>query len=342
MPSESDELTERRAARDAAGVAAAEARAVADREIAYEQALAYAAREFVVCGLPFRRPRGGLSFRRQNGDTILELTGHPDYGVPYGQDRLIPIWLATAFFAAGKPNDNVIRFRCATDILRAFGQSTEGVSVRRLRERLHRVFHCTYTVTRIPRDARERGLLVKNRYQLFRSLQINMLEDARRPSNQYTLWQDRIELDAGFAHELRTGGRIPIDMQTVIALKECSPALDLYIWQAWRSYRLQSSRQGPTSIPVFGEGGLMGQLGSETASPTKVRQLLRSWQAEIKRVWPACPNFVDEQCERFHVHPGSAINTPAHAVPELVGVTNAPPIRDLGPIRGALVLTRDD
>lgn len=337
-----DELSERRRSREEAGIEAAESRAV------NEQTLAYAAREFVLCGLPFRRPRGGLAFRRQNGDTLLELTGHPDHGVPYGQDRLIPIWLATAYFACGKPDDNVIRFRCASDILRAFALNTDGgISLVRLRERLLRVFWCTYAVSMIPRDAKERRHLTPSRYQLMHKLQIKTLDD-KRPSNQYVLWQDSIELDPHFAAQLRSGGRIPIDLETVRALKECSPALDLYIWQAWRSYRLLMNRQAPTSLPVFGEGGLMAQFGSGTSSPTKVRQLLRSWQAEVKRVWPGCPNFLSDDCERFHVLPGAAITVGQNALPELPGVSlNAPPVRQTAGAGGGasaaqLCLMRDD
>lgn len=333
-----DELSARRRSREEAGIESAEARAVG------EQQLGYAARDFVLCGLPFRRPKGGRMYRRQNGSLLLEIEGSEKYGLPYGQDRLLTIWLATAFFAAGRPGDDVIRFRCASDILRAFGLDTSGGDkLVRLRERIERVFRATYFVSFVPRSASDRALVRRSRYQLMHSVRINLCEEKRRHSNQYSLWQDWIKLDANFAAELRSGGRVPVDLETVRALKECSPALDLYVWQAWRSYRLERERKGATSIPIFGEDGLMSHLGSEARSPKKIKAMLRGWQAEVKRVWQACPNFLDPDCERFFIHPGNAIAS-EQKIPELPGVSAAPPpLRESGGLEGSqLVLIRED
>jgi hypothetical protein len=58
--------------------------------------LAFTSRPFVLCGLPLRRPPSGtLLYERRNGHFKLQIIGHPEFGVPYGQDRLIPIFLAT-------------------------------------------------------------------------------------------------------------------------------------------------------------------------------------------------------------------------------------------------------
>lgn len=334
----SDDLSERRRARDELGIDATAARALR------EQTIAYAARDFVLCGLPFRRPRGGHVYRRHNGDTTLELTGHPVHGLPYGQDRLIPIWLATAFFAADKPADNVIRFRCVTDILRAFGLETDGgKNLARLRDRLLRIFWCQYAVWLRPRNGKEPSHDATI-HKVMRSMRINMLEDHKRAANQYTLWMDKIELDPRFAEDLRRGGRVPVDFETIRALKDCAPALDLYIWQAWRSYRAMTSHKAAAAIPIFGEGGLMAQLGSDTNEPKKVRQLLRRWQADVKRVWPECPNYLDAKCERFVINAGAAVTISAR-LPILPGVSPKPPaVREMaGPDRpGVLVAVRED
>src|SRR4051794_17756444 len=54
--------------------------------------LAFNSRPFVLCGLPIRRlPAGQLRHVRWNGRYKLEVVGDPEYGVPFGQDRLIPI-----------------------------------------------------------------------------------------------------------------------------------------------------------------------------------------------------------------------------------------------------------
>jgi hypothetical protein len=49
-----------------------------------------------LCGLPVRRlPKDQLLYERRNGRFVLQVTGHPDFGVPFGQDRLVAIFLAT-------------------------------------------------------------------------------------------------------------------------------------------------------------------------------------------------------------------------------------------------------
>ncbi len=59
------------------------------------QDLAFNARPFILRGIPLRRPRSDqLAFTRRNGRFLLEITAHPRFGLPYGQDRLIPIWVA--------------------------------------------------------------------------------------------------------------------------------------------------------------------------------------------------------------------------------------------------------
>jgi|SRR6516164_4491269 hypothetical protein len=45
---------------------------------------------------PVRRPsEGQLLYERRNGQFVLQVTGHPKYGVPLGQDRIVPIFLST-------------------------------------------------------------------------------------------------------------------------------------------------------------------------------------------------------------------------------------------------------
>jgi hypothetical protein len=318
-----DELGVRRLNREEEKYWSVEARA------AESQKLAYAVRDFVLCTLPFKQP-AGTEYTRRNGDMTLKIHASAQWGIPYGHDRLITIWLATAFFAAGRPADNVIRFRCASDILRAFGLSASGgKDLRQLRDRLQRVFFATYYLTFAGQSPMGVKGLAHNSYRLMDRLKMQFIDEKYSPVNQHTLWSDHVRLDKTFADELRAGGRVPVDLETVRALKDCTPALDLYIWQAWRSFRLARDHKPAVAIPVFGEGGLMQQLGSEAKSPKKIRAMLRGWQAEVKRVWQGCPNYLDGDCGRFWVHPGNAIAS-QEKIPILPGVSpTPPPVREL-------------
>ena len=61
-----------------------------------KQELAYHTRPFILCGIPLRRPPAyQLTHTRRNGKFTLDIIGHPRFGLLFGQDRLIPVWVAT-------------------------------------------------------------------------------------------------------------------------------------------------------------------------------------------------------------------------------------------------------
>ena len=77
------------------------------------QNLCFSSRPFVLCGLPVRRlPDDQLLYERRNGKFVLQVTGHPNYGVPFGQDRIVPIFLATL---AVQQKSQTIRFKSAAE-----------------------------------------------------------------------------------------------------------------------------------------------------------------------------------------------------------------------------------
>ena len=97
-----------------------------------KQDLAFNSRQFVLCGLPIRRPpHGVLEYSRRNGKFFLNITGHPRFGLPFGQDRLIPIWVATLALRQG---NRTIRFNTASEILQTFDLPRDGKTYRRLVE----------------------------------------------------------------------------------------------------------------------------------------------------------------------------------------------------------------
>src|SRR5438105_4162320 len=94
------------------------------------QLLGFNSRPFVLCGLPIRKPpRSVLKHTRRNGRFLLEVVGHPDYGLPFGQDRLVPLWVATL---AVRQKSRVVYFRSAAQILEEFDLPRDGPHYRRL------------------------------------------------------------------------------------------------------------------------------------------------------------------------------------------------------------------
>ena len=105
------------------------------------QDLVYSARPFILCGLPVKRPPADtLIHRRRNGRFFLYIQGHPDFGLPFGQDRLIAIWVASL---AVRQKSRVIEFETASKILEEFGMPRNGFHCRRLIDGFKRIFAST-------------------------------------------------------------------------------------------------------------------------------------------------------------------------------------------------------
>jgi hypothetical protein len=278
--------------------------------------LGFGVRDFVLCGLPYK-PQKSLVYTRRNGAFVLKVKGDPEFGLPYGQDRLFPLWLATAFQAVGMPKNNIIRFRSAADVLRAFHIPVDGRERDLLRGRIQRLFGATYFAS----YQGDKDHYREHRYQLMKRVDLWFHHD--EAMNQYSAWHNEIELDPGFADDLRKLS-VPLDMNSVRVLKETPAALDLYLWQAWRSYRLTKEKNPRTvEMSVFGPYGLLAQMGSETENRRKARQLLRRWQGLVKAAWLDCPNELTPDGDSFLVRPGVAVHPGAKL--ELPGVSKNPP-----------------
>jgi hypothetical protein len=105
------------------------------------QDLVYSARPFILCGLPVKRPPADtLIHRRRNGHFFLHIQGHSDFGLPFGQDRLIAIWVASL---AVRQKSRVIEFETASKILEEFGMPRNGFHCRRLIDGFKRIFAST-------------------------------------------------------------------------------------------------------------------------------------------------------------------------------------------------------
>jgi hypothetical protein len=105
------------------------------------QNVGFVSRPFVLCGLPIKRPPPGtLLHERRNGRFVLQVAGHPSYGVPWGQDRLVPIFLATLTV---RQQSRTITFTSAADMLETFGMQRGGSQYRRLVAAFQRIFGAT-------------------------------------------------------------------------------------------------------------------------------------------------------------------------------------------------------
>lgn len=115
--------------------------AVRRKRNAGNQEIIFGARPFILCGLPIRRPPLNTSrYTRRNGKFFLEVAGHPELGIPFGQDRLILLWVATVAVRQRSP---VVEFDSGAQILTEWGMQLNGAHYRRLADGFRRVFGST-------------------------------------------------------------------------------------------------------------------------------------------------------------------------------------------------------
>jgi hypothetical protein len=263
------------------------------------QSLCFCSRPFVLCGLPVRRPpRNQLIYERRNGKFVLQITGHPDYGLPFGQDRIVPVFLATLAVQQKSP---IVRFRSAGEMLEIFGMHKGGKEYRRLVSAFERIFGATifFGTDQIRSTAK---LVQRSRFNFLREAQIWYNRESDQPvlSDEF---ENVIVLSDEFYREI-TEHPIPTDLDAVRVLSASPAVLDLFMWLSYRCF----SARGDEMIPLSGSLGLAAQLGNaEYARPRKFREKLAEWMRVVKAMWPQCPAAISPDGRSLLVRPAAAL-----------------------------------
>jgi hypothetical protein len=263
------------------------------------QLLCFCSRPFVLCGLPVRRPpQNQLVYQRRNGQFVLQITGHPDYGLPFGQDRIVPIFLATLAVQQKSP---IIRFRSAGEMLEIFGMHKGGKEYRRLVSAFERIFGATiFFGTDQIRNAAK--LVQRSRFNFLREAQIWYNREPDQPvlSDEF---ENVIVLSDEFYREI-SEHLIPTDLDAVRVLSASPAVLDLFMWLSYRCF----SARNEEAIPLSGSLGLAAQLGNaEYARPRKFREKLSEWLRVVKAMWPQCPAAISPDGRSLLVRPAAAL-----------------------------------
>lgn len=262
------------------------------------QNLCFSSRPFVLCGLPLRSlPKGQLLYERRNGNFVLQITGHPDFGVPFGQDRIVPIFLATL---AVRQKSQTIRFRSAGEMLDTFGMQKGGFEYRRLVAAFERIFGATMFFGTETTTTKAR-VVQRSRFNFLREARIWY---ARDPAQQTVSdeFDNVIVLSDEFYTEV-TSHPVPTDLEAVKVLTASPGLLDLFMWLSYRCF----VSKGEESIPIFGPYGLVAQIGTvEYTRPRRLRARLEKWLDVIRAIWPQCPAHLTDG-DRLIVRPAAAI-----------------------------------
>jgi hypothetical protein len=222
--------------------------------------------------------------------------GHPDYGVPFGQDRLVLLWLATAAVRQKSP---VVRFGSAAEILVEWGMQTNGSHYRRLHDAFRRVFASTIFFG-TKQEIRDSEVWNCSRGHFFDQMRLWFHKENATGGERA---ENTVILSPAFWEELRTHP-IPVDTEVVRALANNPGCLDLYTWLTWRCYQAKDTQR----IPLFGPMGLASQLGvQDYARERKFRERVRQWLELVRLCWPECPAVVASNGAFLELHQGFAV-----------------------------------
>jgi Plasmid encoded RepA protein len=263
------------------------------------QNLAFSSRPFVLCGLPVRQPpKGQLLFERRNGRFLLQITGHPQYGLPFGQDRLVPIYLATLAVQQKSPT---VRFRSGAEMLETFGLQKGGKEYRRLVAAFERIFGATIFFGTDTMNGKAK-LVEHSRFHFLREARIWY----HRQPEQTALsgeFENVIVLSDELYGEI-TAHPIPTDLEAVKVLAGAPAVLDLFLWLSYRCFLATTEE----AIPLFGAFGLAQQLGSvQYSRPRRFRAKLQQWLDVIRALWPECPARLSSDGQFILIRPGLAV-----------------------------------
>ena len=197
--------------------------------------LGFMARTMALCSLPRSNPGNRLQYKRVNGPFTLIMYSSGETKLPFGNfPRLILAWVSTE--AVRTQNRVLILGSSLARFMRELGvYSSGGGNVHtKLRNQMKRLFGCT--VQLIYKE--ENGEATVNTVIADRT---EFWWNERKP-DQSSLWDSKIELSEKFFNEI-IRHPVPLDMNTLKALKRSSLGLDLYLWLVYRTFPLRAPQQ---------------------------------------------------------------------------------------------------
>ena len=237
--------------------------------------LGFMARLLVLCSLPRTNPGNRLQYKRANGPYSLIMTAVGKTRLPYGSlPRLLIAWICTE--AVKTQSRELVLGRSLSEFMRALGLEPIGGVRTRLRNQMKRLFSAHVSlVYEDKRDMVIAGSQVADRAELW--------WNPRRPDER-VLWESKIYLGEAFFQEI-IRHPVPLDMNTLKALKRCSLGLDLYLWITYRTFALRAPLR-LTWRHLYRQFGTDSSKASDKQTVKFFRRRVLRELKKIKIAWP--------------------------------------------------------
>ena len=192
--------------------------------------LGFMARLLALCSLPRTNPGDRWRYIRQNGPYKLIMISGGDSKLPFGNlPRLILAWVSTE--AVRTQSRVLVLGSSLSEFMGKLGMDSVGGARTRLRNQMRRLFNAH--VQLVYKDKLGEASVsssVADRTEFW--------WNSKRP-DEPMLWESKIYLGEAFFHEI-INHPVPLDMNTLKALKRCALGLDLYLWITYRTFALRA------------------------------------------------------------------------------------------------------
>ena len=190
----------------------------------------FMARMMALCSLPRTNPGNRHQYKRVNGPYKLVMIAGADNKLPYGNlPRLLIAWMCTE--AVHTQSRELILGSSLSEFMDKLGMDSVGGARTRLRNQMRRLFNAH--VQLVYEDKLGEASVsssVADRTEFW--------WNERKP-DEPVLFDSKIRLGEDFFNEI-IRHPIPIDMNTLTALKRCALGLDLYLWLVYRTFALRA------------------------------------------------------------------------------------------------------
>ena len=237
--------------------------------------LGFMARMMALCSLPRTNPGNRHQYKRQNGPYTLYMFAGRDK-LPYGNlPRLILAWLCTE--AVRTQNRVLVLGKSLSDFMRELDIYAGGGNAHtKLRNQMKRLFGCTVSLIYEDKNGQATvNALIARRTEFW--------WNERKP-DEPMLWESKIELSEDFFNEI-INHPVPIDMNTLTALKRCSLGLDLYLWLTYRTFTLRAPLRLSWRQLYHQFGPNPNSAATHNAVQNFRRRILREL-IKVKLAWP--------------------------------------------------------
>ena len=237
--------------------------------------LGFMGRTMALCSLPRSNPGNRLQYKRVNGPFTLYMNAVGDNKLPYGNlPRLLLAWVCTE--AVRTQSRELVLGRSLSEFMRTLDiYSNSGRVHTRLRNQMKRLFGCTVTmVYEEPGGFVRVSSLVADKHEFW--------WNERKP-DEPTLWESKIELGEKFFNEI-IHHPVPIDMNTLTALKRSPLGLDLYLWLVYRTFSLRAPQRLAWQ-QLYGQFGAHPDKAKDKATVQNFRRKVLRELKKIKTAW---------------------------------------------------------